>query len=411
MSNYNYNLSHSVINISREEMLKKRLNELLPELMKKTGSDMWIIIGNENHLDPVMPTVLPENTDLGRLTIIVFCSYENKLERHVISRFFTESNDFYIASFDENYVDEWDCLKKIVDRCKPGNILLNYSENVTLADGLTHSNFKKLSRTLESYSNKFESSEELAIMWLNIQTNIDLEVYKAVVKKTEEIINNIFINSFISEISTEELEHRLSKKAEEYGMNVWYNKVDFQREGNNLLFNKGSIKRGDLIHCDFGIRHLGISSDIQKLFYLPKEDENVTPRSFNVLLEQAHQLQDIVSAGLSKGCTGDEVLNNALNQMKKKDINGRVYTHPLGYYGHGSVPIIGRYNQQKKVPIEGNYLAYDNTFWAIELCVIGNIPEWNNQRVHILVEDSAILFDNKIHFISERQQSIALLKP
>ncbi len=411
MSNYNYNLSHSIINTSREMILKKRLDKLLPELMKKTGSDMWIIAGNENHLDPIMPTVLPENIDLGRLTMIVFCFYENKLERHVISRLFTKSNNLYKSSFDENCIDEWDCLKKIVDRCNPGNIFLNYSENVTLADGLTHSNFKKLSRTLGSYSNKFESSEELAIMWLNIKTNIDLEVYKAVVKKTEEIINNVFMKSLISEASTEELEHKLTKKAEEDGMNVWYNKVDFQREGNNVLFNKGSIKRGDLIHCDLGLRYLGISSDIQKLFYLPKKDVNDTPKSFNILLDQAYQLQDIVSDSLSKGYTGDEILNNALVKMKRKVINGRVYTHPLGYYGHGSVPIIGRYNQQKKVPIEGDYLAYDNTCWAIELCVIGNIPEWNNQRVHILVEDSAILFNNKVHFISERQRSIAPLKP
>ncbi|MFO7881126.1 MAG: M24 family metallopeptidase [Kosmotogaceae bacterium] len=397
-------------NISRKKLLKKRLNTLLPELMEKIGSDMWIIIGNENHLDPIMPTILPENTDLGRLSIMVFCFCEKKLERHIISRMFTESNDLYKASFDETHGDEWENLRKIVDRCNPENILLNYSDSITLADGLTYSNYGKIMKTLERYSHKIESSESLALMWFNIQTKEELELYKAIVKKTEEIIDNVFKNSAISEMTTEELENRLRQKAEEDGMTVWYNRVDFQRKGKNNLFNKGSVKQGDLIHCDFGIRYLGLSSDIQKLFYLLEEDEDDIHGSFKNLLKQTNQLQIILSNNLSKGLTGNEVLKNTISEMKKKGKNGRIYSHPLGYYGHGSVPVIGKYNQQNEVPVEGDYMVYDSSFWAIELCMIGNIPEWDNQRVHIFVEDSAALINNRVHFISERQHFFNILK-
>jgi hypothetical protein len=42
--------------------------------------------------------------------------------------------------------------------------------------------------------------------------------------------------------------------------------------------------------------------------------------------------------------------------------------------------------------------------------VIGNVPEWNNQRVHIFVEDNAVLFENVIRFVSGRQQFFNILE-
>ncbi|MGC9384086.1 MAG: M24 family metallopeptidase [Kosmotogaceae bacterium] len=397
-------------NVSKNKILKQRLEELLPEMMKKKDSHMWIIIGNENHLDPIMPTMLPDGIDLGRLAIIVFCFHNGKFERHLISRAFTESDDLFKASFDQLHIDEWDSLKRIVDRCKPKNIMINFSDAIKLCDGLTYTNYKRLNERLAEYSQKFESSEELALMWLNKRTKKELDIFKSIVKKTEEIIENVFNTCEISELTTEKLERNLSQKAYELGMTVWYNKVDFQRKGKASLFNKGVIRPGDLIHCDFGVRYLGLSSDIQKLFYLLEEDEDDIPGSFKNLLKQTNQLQIILSNNLSKGLTGNEVLKNTISEMNKKGKNGRIYSHPLGYYGHGSVPVIGKYNQQNEVPVEGDYMVYDSSFWAIELCMIGNIPEWNNQRVHIFVEDSAALINNRVHFISERQHFFNILK-
>jgi hypothetical protein len=397
-------------NVSKKKILKKRLEELLPEMMKKTDSHMWVVIGNENHLDPIMPTLLPDDIDLGRLTIVVFCFHNGRFERHIISRAFTESDDLFKADFNNKYDDEWGSLKRIVDRCKPKNIMINFSDAIKLCDGLTYTNYKRLNERLGDYSSKLESSEELALMWLNKRTKKELDIFKTIVKKTEEIIENVFNTDEISELTTKKLERNLSQKADELGMTVWYNKVDFQRKGKASLFNKGVIQPGDLIHCDFGVRHLGLSSDIQKLFYLPEKCESDIPENFKIFLEQANHLQTILSNCFSSGSKGDEILRNTRHQMRKEKINGKIYSHPLGYYGHGSAPIIGRYNQQNGVPLEGDHAVYDNSCWAIELCVIGNVPEWNNQRVHIFVEDSAVLVNNKVYFISERQEFINVLK-
>ena len=55
------------------EFLKYRFENLLPDLMDKTGIDMWILISREYNEDPVLRTMLPaEWLNARRRTILVF---------------------------------------------------------------------------------------------------------------------------------------------------------------------------------------------------------------------------------------------------------------------------------------------------------------------------------------------------
>ncbi len=42
-----------------DEILNERFNVLLPQLMERTGIDMWVIISREYNEDPVLKTMLP----------------------------------------------------------------------------------------------------------------------------------------------------------------------------------------------------------------------------------------------------------------------------------------------------------------------------------------------------------------
>ncbi len=44
------------------EITKMRLDELLARFMQETGFDMWIIVCNEDNLDPVFKTMIPYDT-------------------------------------------------------------------------------------------------------------------------------------------------------------------------------------------------------------------------------------------------------------------------------------------------------------------------------------------------------------
>ena len=55
------------------KLQKERFNNLLPELMEKTGIDMWVLIAREYNEDPIIKTMLPPTwLNARRTTIIVF---------------------------------------------------------------------------------------------------------------------------------------------------------------------------------------------------------------------------------------------------------------------------------------------------------------------------------------------------
>ena len=56
-----------------DEILEDRFTNFLPQLMRREGVDMWIIISREYNEDPVLRTMLPSTwLSARRRTIMVF---------------------------------------------------------------------------------------------------------------------------------------------------------------------------------------------------------------------------------------------------------------------------------------------------------------------------------------------------
>src|SRR6056300_555683 len=74
----------------KDELLEDRFTNLLPELMDKTGLDMWLLISREYNEDPILKTMLPATwLNARRRTIIVFYRDKTKdtLERLAVARY------------------------------------------------------------------------------------------------------------------------------------------------------------------------------------------------------------------------------------------------------------------------------------------------------------------------------------
>ena len=70
----------------------------------------------------------------------------------------------------------------------------------------------------------------------------------------------------------------MMQKVKDLGLDYWFAPtVDLQRPGLNNPRHFGIIEKGDLLHCDFGIRYLNICSDAQRLAYVAKDDEDCLP--------------------------------------------------------------------------------------------------------------------------------------
>jgi hypothetical protein len=103
------------------------------------------------------------------------------------------------------------------------------------------------------------------------------------------------------------------------------------------------INFGDLLHVDFGVTAMGLNTDTQHLGYVlyPGETESDIPKGLVDGLKNANRVQEIVKSNMKVGTSGNEILKTSLKQMESEGIEGRVYSHPIGDWGHSAGTLVG----------------------------------------------------------------------
>jgi Xaa-Pro aminopeptidase len=149
------------------------------------------------------------------------------------------------------------------------------------------------------------------------------------------------------------------------------------------------IERGDLLHTDFGIYVMRMATDTQHMGYVLREGEFSAPEGLQIALANANRFQDILLEEMVPGRTGNEVLYETLEAMKAAGLDGTMYTHPIGDHGHGAGPLIGMWDYQEGVPGRGDVPVLANMWFSTELQVTTGIPEWDGQRVRMMLEEEA----------------------
>lgn len=403
-----------------EKIQKDRLDNLLPELMSKNGIDMWIIITREYNEDPIIKTLLPPTwLNARRRTILVFSFDEStkKTESVAISRY----------NFGKNIKSIWDkeknpnqmlALKDYIDKVNPKKIGLNYSENFALIDGISKSDYELFYSSISNdIKQRIVSAENLGIQWIETRTKLEKEIYKDLVRITQNIINEAFSNKVIEpgKTTTDDVVWWMREKVLELKLKTWFHPtVDVQRnEQSDLYAFDGKskydiIQPGDLVHCDFGISYLTLNTDCQQIAYVLKSDEKEAPEFLTKALKDANKLQDILTSEFELDKTGNEILLNSLKIAKDNGLDPQIYTHPLGTFGHSAGTTIGMWDSQEGVPIKGDVLMKYNTVYAIELNNKSFIKDWNKE-VRIMLEEAGLFEENGFKYINGRQEEIILI--
>jgi hypothetical protein len=169
------------------------------------------------------------------------------------------------------------------------------------------------------------------------------------------------------------------------------------------------IRPGDLLHVDFGITYLRLNTDTQQHAYVLRPGEASAPQGLRDALATGNRLQDVLTGQFESGRTGNDILKRTLDQARKEGIQATIYTHPIGFQGHGAGPTIGLWDQQGGVPGSGDYPLYPNTAYSIELNAAVPIPEWNDKLVRIMLEEDAFFDGTGVRYIDGRQTELLLI--
>ena len=408
----------------KDEILEDRFKNILPGLMEDANIDMWLLISREYNEDPVLKTMLPATwLNARRRTIIVF--YRNKkekiIERLAVARY--NIGKSIQSSWDkEKEPNQWKALVDIIASRNPDKIGINFSKHFALADGLVKTDFDELLANLpETYQDRLVSAEKLAIGWIETRSEMEMKLYKKLVKITHDIIEEAFSEKVIHPgiTTTEDIVWFMRQKVTDLGLETWFHPtIDIQRNKEFLKshitsFSKGKeekiIQKGDLLHCDFGITYIGLNTDCQQHAYVLNEGEDEVPVFLKEAFKKGNRVQDILTSNMSLGVTGNEILKASLIQGRKEGLRPSIYTHPLGKYGHSAGTTIGMWDSQNGVPFNGDYALHKNTVYAIELNTTVAIKEWNKD-IRIMLEEAGFFGDGVFEYVNERQVAIKPIK-
>jgi Xaa-Pro aminopeptidase len=404
----------------RDRWLQRRFETIVPELMRREGIDMWVMITREYNEDAVVKTMLPSTWMGARRTtmLIVYDPGEGRpLETLACARY--DVGDVFKKAWDkEAQPDQWQRLVEIIEERNPNKIAVNRSADFGLADGISSYHYDRLLEALpDGLDQRVVSGERLAIGWLETRLPEEMVVYRQVMQVAHAIIAEAFSERVIQPgvTTTDEVVWYLRERSRELGLDVWFHPtVDVQRAAGEELYGFSGrpgqqiIQPGDLVHCDFGITYCGLNTDTQQNLYILRAGESDPPPTLVAAHKKGLRLMDILTEGFANGRTGNELLSTAIQQAEGEGLRPTIYTHPIGYHGHGAGPTIGLWDQQGGVPVRGDYPVYPNTAYSIELNNKVYLDEWEKD-VRIMLEEDGFWDGDEFRYIDGRQEALYVL--
>lgn len=400
-----------------DAVLAERLETIVPRLMRDEGVDMWVLVAREYLEDPVVATMLDgESMRARRRTILLF--YDpgagKPIERITVSRYGL-AGLFKAAWNPEAQPDQWKALADLVAARDPKKIAVNTSSMTAFGDGITLSQHTDMVAALApAYRQRLVSGERLSVGWLETRSPLEMKAYPGIVRLAHAVLAEGLSAKTITpgKTTADDVVWFYRQRLAEMGVDTWFHpSVGIARQGSpGLLEGDTVIQKGDLLWTDFGITYLRLNTDTQHLAYVLKDGETQAPAGLRAGLAAANKVQDAVTSSFKVGLTGNQVLKIAREKALAQGLKPSIYSHPLGYHGHGAGPAIGMWDDQTGVP-HGEQKIFADTAWSIELSAFHAVPEWGGQEVQFRTEEDAFYDGKQVRFLDGRQTALTLIGP
>ncbi len=423
----------------QQEWLKKRLDTFMPTLMRKHGIDMWVVPMREYMEDPIFKAIVsPETFAARRRTIYVFfdkCAATGAplatacIERLALGGttqggvFETRASNRPTSGAPGNRLaelwgaEQWQLLKQVVDDRQPKVIGINRSTVFAFSDGLTSGEYEGMSEALGAgWTAKFKNAEALPLELIALRLPEEEAFFEKMNAHVWSLTQTMFSEKVIvpGVTRTSDLVWWFRQRVNDQGLGTWFQpSVSVQRKGvtGAALGADPVIERGDVLHCDVGITVARLNTDTQHNGYVLREGETDAPAGIKAALVNANIMQDFFMEETRPGRTGNEILKSILERMKGANLNGTMYSHPVGLHGHGAGPLIGLWDMQGGVAGRGDAKVVSSMWYSVEHQVTTRVDEWDGQPVRMAQEEDMIISaDGKVRWAHKRQDRLHLVR-
>ena len=398
--------------------LKKRLDVVLPMAMRETGFDMWLILCQEDDLDPVFRSLIPMDTWCPILQVLVFYDRGEGQGVEGINISGTKTHDLYDRPYTGQVEEEqWSLLLDIIEKRDPKRIGVNIGSVNWATGGLTHNLYSQLVSKLPSkYVDRLESAEALATRWLATLTDEEIDLFEHVASVTHDLIAESYSGkAIIPGLTTvDDVHWYYWQRCADLGLSVSFKPSFYLIRSDSMQERYGEadrvIRPGDFVRCDVGIQYLRLNTDMQEWVYILKPGERNAPAGARHLMTEANRLQDVFMSEFQQGLSGDELLASILTRARREGVpKPKVYSHSLGLFVHEPGPLIGLPWEQESCAGRGAVRLECNNSFTMELSVSGPLAEWGGQEMRMALEEDVVFTRQGCRVLDGRQTEFYLV--
>ena len=406
----------------REQWLFKR-HDMLLDMMRQHEIDMWIVVNEEFHDDPLTQFIAPPRPYTGGRDHFVFIDAgEAGLRAVAITGFAEERLRQYFESPIEPRPSR-EVLPELYAEHQPQRIALNIGGKHGQQRGLTWDTYNEISEIMgEEATSRFVSAADLIEEYLDTRIPEEHEHYTHATHVTEDIVRRALSNEAITPGVTTvgDVRNFLYDQIWKWGVRTWFQPdLRVQKRGVPNKMSRGFLhvadesvllERGDVIVIDFGISYMGFDTDWQKKGYILREGETDAPPGLKAAMRNTNTLQDTMMGIARPGMAAGEVYTRTMAEMEEQGIQAQIYSHPVGNHGHGLGPSIDFRSAQRGDEAAAVKTLRADSWISIELNTLTPVPEWDGQEVFIMMEDVAYLTGEGYRFFRPRQEAFFLIQ-
>ncbi len=302
-------------------------------------------------------------------------------------------------------------LLETLERQAPAKIAINFSKNDVHADGLCHGLYLVLLDYLAGtpWVERLVSSEKLVGALRGRKTPGEVARIRAAVETTHQIFERTFDYAQPG-MSEEDIADFMHAQLAEFGVEAGW---DFDH---CPTVNTGPespvghvgpsdlrIKRGHVLHIDFGVKQDDYCSDIQRLAYFLRPREKTAPKEVQDGFDTIMRAIQETAAALRPGILGKEA--DAIARKIVTDAGYEEFKHATGHHlgrlAHDGAGVLGpaweRYGDTPNYPVEAGQV------YTIEPSLF--VPGYGM----VSLEEDVLVTETGAEFLSQPQVELRLL--
>lgn len=393
-------------------MLVKEKIQQAKNILKEFDIDCWITFVRESSIngDPALSFLADAAVTWHSSFIITKSGHAYAIVGQYDKKT-VEDTDAYdeVTGFVSGFKEP---LTELLKKINPSKIALNYSVGSEICDGITYGMYLTLLEILRplGFDNRIVSSEKIVSALRQRKTDYELDNIKKAIVQAEEIFKLAagFIKAGVTEkeiaafMKNEVLKRGLEFAWEEATCPAVFTGPDNAQA--HYAPSDQKVMPGHLVNIDFGVKVNRYCSDLQRNFYVLRENEDKAPeevlKGFNTIVDAVQSSKD----GIKPGRKGFDIDTIARDIVVKNGFEAFPHGlgHQVGMYPHDGTALLGpAWEKYANKPFE---LLEKGMVFTIE-------PRLNVERYGISsIEEMVIITETGAEWLSNPQKDLIYIK-